>query len=55
MNISGSFAKNAFVSKWLSSDDPTRLFQLLLGDGQHTFAAHGKSCLIAVIQALGIF
>ncbi|KAJ6007018.1 hypothetical protein N7522_005369 [Penicillium canescens] len=41
MNISGSSAKNAFISKWLSSGDPTRLFQLYLGDGQHTFAAHG--------------
>jgi hypothetical protein len=55
MNISGSFAKNAFMSKWLSSGDPTRLFQLFLGDGQHTFAAHGTSCQIAVIQALSIF
>jgi hypothetical protein len=55
MNISGNSTKNAFVSKWLSSDDPTRLFQLLLGDGQHTFAAHGKLCQVAVIQALGIF
>ncbi|KAJ5779576.1 CAZyme family AA3 [Penicillium paradoxum] len=41
MSISGSSVKNSFVSKWLSSGDPTRLFQLFLGDGQHSFAAHG--------------
>ncbi|OQE13450.1 hypothetical protein PENFLA_c048G06376 [Penicillium flavigenum] len=43
MSISGSTAKNSFISrwlKWLSSGDPTRLFQVFLGDGQHSFAAH---------------
>ncbi|KAJ5762401.1 uncharacterized protein N7511_005783 [Penicillium nucicola] len=42
MNVSGSSAKNSFISTWLSAGDPTRLFQLFLGDGQHTFAAHGE-------------
>ncbi|KAJ6162957.1 hypothetical protein N7497_002936 [Penicillium chrysogenum] len=43
MSISGSTAKNSFISKWLKclSGDPTRLFQVFLGDGQHSFAAHG--------------
>ncbi|KXG53031.1 uncharacterized protein PGRI_000810 [Penicillium griseofulvum] len=41
VSISGSSAKNSFISKWMSPGDPTRLFQLVLGDGQHSFAAHG--------------
>jgi hypothetical protein len=44
MSISGSTAKDSFISrwlKWLSTEDPTRLFQVFLGDGQHSFAAHG--------------
>ncbi|GIK07468.1 hypothetical protein Aspvir_003134 [Aspergillus viridinutans] len=41
MNISGTSAKNSNVSRWLSSAKPTRLFQLVLGDGQHAFVAHG--------------
>lgn len=42
MSILGSTAKSSFISKWLSSRDPTRLFQVFLGDGQHSFAAHGR-------------
>ncbi|CAI7661418.1 unnamed protein product [Penicillium discolor] len=41
MSILGSTAKSSFISKWLSSRDPTRLFQVFSGDGQHSFAAHG--------------
>lgn len=41
MNVSGNSANNGFISNWLSSRDPTRLFQLTLGDGQHVFSAHG--------------
>lgn len=41
-SILGSTAKSSFISKWLSSRDPTRLFQVFLGDGQHSFAAHGR-------------
>ncbi|CAI7568320.1 unnamed protein product [Penicillium glandicola] len=41
MGVSGSSTKSSFISKWLSSRDPTRLFQLFLGDGQHSFGAHG--------------
>ncbi|KAI3294229.1 CAZyme family AA3 [Penicillium roqueforti] len=40
-SISGSSVKGSFISKWLSPGDPTRLFQVFLGDGQHSFAAHG--------------
>ncbi|KAJ5169647.1 uncharacterized protein N7500_002430 [Penicillium coprophilum] len=40
LSVSGSYVKN-FISKWMASGDPTRLFQLFLGDGQHTFGAHG--------------
>lgn len=42
MSILGSTAKSSFISKWLSSRDPTRLFQVFSGDGQHSFAAHGR-------------
>lgn len=41
-SILGSTTKSSFISKWLSSRDPTRLFQVFLGDGQHSFAAHGR-------------
>ncbi|CAG8906406.1 unnamed protein product [Penicillium egyptiacum] len=44
MRISGNTTKDSFISKWLkwlSTGDPTRLFQVFLGDGQHSFAAHG--------------
>ncbi|OQE08838.1 hypothetical protein PENVUL_c008G01117 [Penicillium vulpinum] len=41
VSISGSSVKSSFISNWVSPGDPTRLFQLFLGDGQHTFAAHG--------------
>jgi hypothetical protein len=43
MSVSGSSIKNSLISKWLSARDPTRLFQLVLGDGQHVFTAHGMS------------
>ena len=41
INVSGSSANNSFISKWLSPGDPTKLFQLTLGNGQHVFSAHG--------------
>lgn len=41
-SILGSTARSSFISKWLSSRDPTRLFQVFLGNGQHSFAAHGR-------------
>ncbi|EAW17024.1 uncharacterized protein NFIA_003800 [Aspergillus fischeri NRRL 181] len=41
LNISETSAKNSNVSRWLSSGKPTRLFQQVLGDGQHAFVAHG--------------
>ncbi|KAJ5823412.1 hypothetical protein N7447_005752 [Penicillium robsamsonii] len=40
LSISGNYVKN-FISRWMSSGDPTRLYQLFLGDGQHYFSAHG--------------
>lgn len=41
MNVSGKSSKNSFLSNWVSPGNPTRLFQLLLGNGQHAFSAHG--------------
>lgn len=41
MNVSGTFRKNPLVEILLSSNKPTRLFQLMLGEGQHAFRAHG--------------
>ncbi|CAG7934649.1 unnamed protein product [Penicillium olsonii] len=48
MNVSGTSANNGFITNWLSPRDPTRLFQLTLGNGQHAFSAHalGGSSLI---------
>ncbi|KAJ5150109.1 CAZyme family AA3 [Penicillium atrosanguineum] len=41
MNVSGKSSKNSFLSNWVSPGNPTRLFQLFLGNGQHAFSAHG--------------
>ena len=48
MHISGTSAKNSGLIRWFPSGSATRLFQLVLGDGQHAFLAHGeiKTCLI---------
>ncbi|KAJ5913560.1 CAZyme family AA3 [Penicillium tannophilum] len=40
-NVSGKSSKNPFLSNWVSLGNPTRLFQLFLGNGQHAFTAHG--------------
>jgi len=40
-NVVGKSEKNAFMSKWLSTGNPTRLFQFFLGNGQHALSAHG--------------
>lgn len=47
MNISGDSTKTFDIWKWLPflSGDPTRLFQFVMGDGQHAFLAHGMSIL----------
>lgn len=42
MSISGGSSRNSFLPNWLSFDNPTQLFQLFMGDGQHAFSAHGK-------------
>lgn len=51
INISGDSTKTFDIWKWLPfpSSDPTRLFQFVMGDGQHAFLAHGMSILIAAI------
>ncbi|CEJ56572.1 hypothetical protein PMG11_02774 [Penicillium brasilianum] len=41
MSISGRSSRISLLPKWLSFDDPTQLFQLFMGDGQHAFSAHG--------------
>lgn len=38
LNISG-------ISRWRLPDEPTRLFQLILGDGQHALVARGMPTL----------
>ncbi|CAG8030940.1 unnamed protein product [Penicillium salamii] len=50
MNVSGSSANNGFISNWLSPRDPTRLFQLTLGDGQHVFSAHDYARAETMLQ-----
>lgn len=45
MRISGNSTNHQRLSKWFPSGNPssaTRLYQLLLGDGQHAFMAHGE-------------
>jgi hypothetical protein len=41
MHMSGTSAKNSSLLRWFPSGSATRLFQLVLGDGQHAFLAHG--------------
>ena len=45
MRVSGSSTRHRLLSRWFPSGNPsdaTRLYQLLLGDGQHAFMAHGE-------------
>lgn len=41
LSVSGSASGSSVLSKLLSFRNPTQLFQLFLGDGQHAFSAHG--------------
>lgn len=52
MNISGDSAKSFDLWRWLPfpSGDPTRLFQFVMGDGQHAFLAHGMSIFMAAMS-----
>ena len=40
-NTSGAIANHGIISRLLPSGDPTRLFQFVLGDGQHVFMGRG--------------
>lgn len=45
MHISGSFDKHRTLERWFPTRDTTQLFQLVLGNGQHAFSAHGRFAL----------
>lgn len=45
LSVSGSSSGSSVPSKWLSFRNPTQLFQLFMGDGQHVFSAHGRQDL----------
>jgi hypothetical protein len=45
MHISGSFDKHRTLERWFPTGDITQLFQLVLGNGQHAFSAHGRFAL----------
>jgi hypothetical protein len=42
MGVSGCSFGNSFLPNWISFENPTQLFQLFMGDGQHAFSAHGR-------------
>ncbi|KAF3387489.1 hypothetical protein F1880_001180 [Penicillium rolfsii] len=41
VGVSGRSSGNSLLSSLISFEDPTQLFQLFMGDGQHAFSAHG--------------
>jgi hypothetical protein len=42
MGVSGCSSRKSFLPSWVSFENPTQLFQLFMGDGQHAFSAHGR-------------